>query len=172
MPSGNGDSGDSFENVLRRIQRRVLEFTPTSPARTAGIVTLVLFGVFCVWTAFYQVPSDSVAVVQRFGKYLVEVPPGLHAKLPLGFDVATIVPVKRQLKQEFGFNTPGASDPYQSSNGGKRDEKRETEGGEQQGHLGAVGLDRPLVEDGVLQGEGGQQRAGEQQLVHREEEDA
>jgi hypothetical protein len=28
---------------------------------------------------------------------------GLHVKLPLGFDAATIVPVKRQLKQEFGF---------------------------------------------------------------------
>ncbi len=59
-------------------------------------------------------PSDSVAVVQRFGKYLKDVPPGLHFKLPLGIDVATIVPVKRQLKQEFGFATPGATDPYQS----------------------------------------------------------
>jgi len=37
------------------------------------------------------VPSDSVAVVQRFGKYLAEVPPGLHFKLPLGIDAATIV---------------------------------------------------------------------------------
>ncbi len=37
--------------------------------------------------------------------------------------MATIVPVKRQLKQEFGFTTPGASDPYQ----GPRDGKRETE---------------------------------------------
>src|SRR5690606_5506450 len=35
-------------------------------------------------------------------------------KLPLGIDVATIVPFKRQLKQEFGFITPGATDPYQS----------------------------------------------------------
>jgi membrane protease subunit HflK len=69
------------------------------------------------------VPSDSVAVVQRFGKYLEDVPPGLHFKLPLGIDVATIVPVKRQLKQEFGFTTPSATDPYQSP----RDGKRETE---------------------------------------------
>jgi membrane protease subunit HflK len=71
------------------------------------------------------VPSDSVAVVQRFGKYLKDVPPGLHFKLPLGIDVATIVPVKRQLKQEFGFTTPGASDPYQSPR--PNDEKRETQ---------------------------------------------
>ena len=70
-------------------------------------------------------PSDSVAVVQRFGKYLKDVPPGLHFKIPLGVDVATIVPVKRQLKQEFGFATPGAKDPFQSPL--PRDEQRETQ---------------------------------------------
>ena len=77
-----------------------------------------------LWTAYYTVPSDSVAVVQRFGKYLNQVPPGLHFKWPLGIDMATIVPVKRQLKQEFGFATPGATDPYQTP---ARDAKRETQ---------------------------------------------
>ena len=86
------------------------------------LAALVLVGLG-LWTAYYTVPSDSVAVVQRFGKYLKDVPPGLHFKLPLGIDAATIVPVKRQLKQEFGFTTPGATDPFQSP----RDGKRETE---------------------------------------------
>lgn len=76
-----------------------------------------------LWSAYYTVPSDSVAVVQRFGMYLKEVPPGLHFKLPLGIDKTTIVPVKRQLKQEFGFATPGAHDAYQ----GTRDGARETQ---------------------------------------------
>ena len=35
---------------------------------------MLIFGVILtaltVWSAFYTVPSDSVAVVQRFGKYL------------------------------------------------------------------------------------------------------
>jgi membrane protease subunit HflK len=62
-------------------------------------------------------------VVQRFGKYLKEVPPGLNFKLPLGIDTATIVPVKRQLKQEFGFATPNSTDPYQSP----QDSSRETQ---------------------------------------------
>ncbi len=79
------------------------------------------------WTAYYTVPSDSVAVVQRFGKYVEDVQPGLHFKLPLGIDTATIVPVKRQLKQEFGFTTPGATDPYQSPSGGERETRLETE---------------------------------------------
>ena len=93
-------------------------------SRIAMLVVFVLAG-FGLWTAYYTVPSDSVAVVQRFGKYIYEVPPGLHFKLPLGMDIATIVPVKRQLKQEFGFATPGARDPYQSPR--VRDQRRETQ---------------------------------------------
>ena len=88
------------------------------PAIVLAVIAVVGLG---AWTAYYTVPSDSVAVVQRFGKYLKDVPPGLHFKLPLGVDVATIVPVKRQLKQEFGFATSGATDPYQISRDGKRE---------------------------------------------------
>ena len=68
-----------------------------------------------------------MAVIQRFGKHLNEVPPGLHFKLPLGIDTATIVPVKRQLKQEFGFTTPGARDRYQTARNGSSETKLETE---------------------------------------------
>ena len=85
-----------------------------------SIVILLLIGMG-LWTSYYTVPSDSVAVVQRFGQYLKEVQPGLHFKLPLGIDLASIVPVKRQLKQEFGFSTPGASDPYQSPREGHKE---------------------------------------------------
>jgi membrane protease subunit HflK len=72
-------------------------------------------------------PRQSVAVAQRFGKYLKEVPPGLHFKLPLSIDTAMIVAVKRQLKHKFGLTTPGASYPYQGARGGGRETKRETE---------------------------------------------
>lgn len=81
-------------------------------------IFILIFVVLGVWSSYYTVSSDSVAVVQRFGKYLKEVPPGLHFKLPLGIDTATIVPVKRQLKQEFGFATQGARDPYQGARNG------------------------------------------------------
>ena len=88
------------------------------------LLVLVLLGL-AGWSAYYTVPSDSVAVVQRFGHYLGEVPPGLHFKFPFGIDIVTIVPVKRQLKQEFGFTTPGATDRYQSPR--PQDQKRETQ---------------------------------------------
>ncbi len=95
------------------------------PRRAIVLAGIALAGLVGLWTAFFTVPSDSVAVIQRFGKYLKDVPPGLHLKLPLGIDTATIVPVKRQLKQEFGFTTPGATDPYQGSHA--RDGKQETQ---------------------------------------------
>lgn len=93
----------------------------SSGSSPAGILTVVglVFVAITLWSAYYTVPSDSVAVVQRFGLYLKEVPPGLHFKLPLGVDKTTIVPVKRQLKQEFGFSTPGAQDIYQGFRNGK-----------------------------------------------------
>jgi membrane protease subunit HflK len=78
------------------------------------LIAIVIIALLGAWTAYYTVASDSVAVIQRFGKYLKTVPPGLHFKLPMGIDSATTLPVKRQLKQEFGFSTPGATNPQQS----------------------------------------------------------
>ena len=121
-PRGAGSAPD-LEDLL---QQGVARLRLMMPGGRAGgvfvLAALVLVGL-SLWTAYYTVPSDSVAVVQRFGKYLKDVPPGLHFKLPLGIDSATIVPVKRQLKQEFGFTTPGSADPFQSP----RDGRRETE---------------------------------------------
>lgn len=126
-PWGGGTlPGADLEELIRQGQNRIKRAMPGGgPRGILGFVAIALIGLAALgaWTAFYTVPSDSVAVVQRFGKYLMEVPPGLHFKLPLGVDMATIVPVKRQLKQEFGFSTPGARDPYQVS----RDGTRETE---------------------------------------------
>lgn len=122
-PRGVGPAPPDLEALFRRAMARLRQMVPGGRAGGAvALAVLVLVGLG-LWTAYYTVPSDSVAVVQRFGKYLEDVPPGLHFKLPLGVDTATIVPVKRQLKQEFGFTTPGATDPFQSP----RDGKRETE---------------------------------------------
>jgi membrane protease subunit HflK len=61
----------------------------------------------------YTVGPESVGVVQRFGKFIGTVGPGLRFKLPFGIDTVTILPVKRQLKMEFGFGTPGGHNPDQ-----------------------------------------------------------
>jgi modulator of FtsH protease HflK len=75
---------------------------------------LLLAVAFFLWTAYYTVPAEAEGVVTRFGKFSHVVPSGLHFKLPLGIDDATIVPVKRQLKVEFGFATEGSTAPFQS----------------------------------------------------------
>lgn len=113
-----------LDELMRKGKARLKTLMPGggSPRGIVVFILAMLIG-FAAWSAFYTVPSDSVAVVQRFGQYLKEVPPGLHFRIPLGVDSVTIVPVKRQLKQEFGFTTPGAADPHQSP----RDGKRETE---------------------------------------------
>ena len=123
--NGNGrrgaTPGTDIEKMLRQGQDRINNIVPSGGPRGVFMLAVLALVALGAWTAYYTVPSDSVAVVQRFGKYLKEVPPGLHFKLPLGIDAATIVPVKRQLKQEFGFATPGATDPYQSPHDGTQE---------------------------------------------------
>ncbi|WP_075186556.1 FtsH protease activity modulator HflK [Teredinibacter haidensis] len=135
MPSQNDDPGSQWgsrppsppdiEQAIDRLKSLFLGggSGKDSGRSLGGLLTaaILLLIVVSVWSAYYTVPSDSVAVVQRFGMYLKEVPPGLHFRLPLGIDNTTIVPVKRQLKQEFGFVTPGARDPGQGTREGGRE---------------------------------------------------
>jgi len=120
-PGSGGNPVAEFQQLIDQGRAGLKQIMPGGGPR--GVIMVAIFAALLVgaWTAYYTVPSDSVAVVQRFGKYLKEVQPGLHFKFPLGIDLATIVPVKRQLKQEFGFTTPGATDPYQSPVDGKRE---------------------------------------------------
>jgi membrane protease subunit HflK len=110
MPSqgGNGGQGGPWgsrgtppdiEALIRQWQARLKQFLPGGGPSGLIIVAVLAGAGLLAWTAYYTVPSDSVAVVQRFGKYLKDVPAGLHFKLPFGIDATTIVPVKRQLKQ-------------------------------------------------------------------------
>jgi len=85
---------------------------PTPPRFSVRWITtglLALGALFFAWTGFYTVPAESEGVVLRFGRFSHVVPSGLHFKLPLGIDSAEIVPVKRQLKVEFGFATANAA---------------------------------------------------------------
>ena len=86
--------------------------------RLAALGLIVLVGII---TSFYTVPADSQAVVLRFGKPIATNGPGLHFKLPYGIDQTLSVEVTRQLQQEFGFGTPGASNPWQFSSSGEQE---------------------------------------------------
>ena len=74
-------------------------------------VVLLLIGAL---TTYYTVPSDSVGVLMRFGRFSSIQNPGLHFKLPFGVDEVEIVPTQRQLKLEFGFATQDWTNPDQA----------------------------------------------------------
>ncbi len=97
-----------YPNSGRRPPLR-LDVNPTI-ILVALIALALIVGAF---GCFYTVPTNSVAVIQRFGAYSDTANPGLHFKLPFGIDIATIVPVQRQLKLEFGYATRGATNTDQ-----------------------------------------------------------
>ncbi len=89
-----------------------------------AVIRLALLGLLIiigVTTSFYTVSADAQAVILRFGKVHKTSGPGLHTKLPFGIDRAAIVEVRRQLQQEFGFGTPGATNKFQSTNSSEQE---------------------------------------------------
>jgi membrane protease subunit HflK len=60
-----------------------------------------------LWSSIFQVSTEEVGVITRFGKYVRQVEPGLNLKIPFAEDVYK-VPVERQQKLEFGFRTTKA----------------------------------------------------------------
>jgi membrane protease subunit HflK len=94
-----------------------LNFNRPSAAQIASIVIgvlLIFLLIVVLLTSSYTVGAESEGVVLRFGKFFKTVEPGLHFKLPLGIDAVTVLPIRRQLKLEFGFTTAGYTNPIQA----------------------------------------------------------
>jgi membrane protease subunit HflK len=65
-------------------------------------VVLVLLA--ALWSSYYQIEPEEVGLITRFGAYQGTAEPGPHFKLPF-LESVFRVPVKRQLKEEFGFRS-------------------------------------------------------------------
>ncbi len=96
-----------FDLKLPKLDKQALWL----PAVLVPLLILVV-GLF---TAFYTVQAEEAGVVTRFGHLHTITTPGLHGKLPFGIDKVIHVPVLRQMKQEFGFGTRGATNRSQYS---------------------------------------------------------
>lgn len=73
-------------------------------------IRLIIIGFLVVAAAFssvFTVETEEVGVITRFGEYVSEARPGLNFKIPF-IDQVQLVPVQRQLKQEFGYRTTSA----------------------------------------------------------------
>lgn len=94
---------------------RIVGGTPSARPRFALLLLVVpaVFVLGLLTTTWYTVPAEAAGVVLRFGRYTSTAEPGLHFKLPFGIDSVQTVPVRRQLKLEFGFATRGATNEVQ-----------------------------------------------------------
>lgn len=97
-------AANSPENIIERI------------VSSWRVILLVIVGLILLFSGFFQVETEEVGVITRFGKFHRTVNPGLHVKIPLAERVFK-VPVERQQKQEFGFRTssPGVRSEYTKS---------------------------------------------------------
>jgi membrane protease subunit HflK len=68
-------------------------------------IVTVLFLVIIFWSSIFQISTEEVGVITRFGKYVRQVEPGLNIKIPLAEDVYK-VPVERQQKLELVSELP------------------------------------------------------------------
>jgi membrane protease subunit HflK len=75
------------------------------PTRTILVGALVLLGLVFAISSVFTIQPEEVGIVLRFGKYTRTADPGLNFKLPAPMEKVLKVPVQRQLKQEFGFQT-------------------------------------------------------------------
>ncbi len=88
---------------------------PKIKAGPIKIIAVVVILLILLFGSFYQIGTEEMGVILRFGKFVRTSEPGLHFKIPLGIENLTRVPVQRQLKMEFGFRTarPGIRSEYQ-----------------------------------------------------------
>lgn len=84
-------------------------------------IAIVLIAAVLLFTSFYTVDPEEVGVVQRFGEYTRTAESGLNFKIPF-LETVRIVPVERQLKQEFGYRTVSSGVQSQYQKAGYEDE--------------------------------------------------
>jgi membrane protease subunit HflK len=88
-----------FEGANLNIPPQVKNLLGNVKGIAIAVVAFIL-----VFASFYTVEPEEVGVVQRFGEYQRTAEPGLNFKIPF-VETTRIVPVERQLKQEFGYRT-------------------------------------------------------------------
>ncbi len=94
---GGGVRPPQMDEMLNKIKQVKL---PGGP-----IVILAALAIFFAMSAVFTVDTDEVGVIQRFGRFVRTVQPGLNFKWPAGIEKVTKVTVRKVEKEEFGFRT-------------------------------------------------------------------
>ncbi|MFC2167447.1 FtsH protease activity modulator HflK [Acidobacteriota bacterium] len=74
---------------------------------TVKLIVIAIVALVVLAGSFYQISTEEVGIILRFGKYVRTTEPGLHLKIP-GIEELRKVAVERQKKLEFGFRTTSA----------------------------------------------------------------
>lgn len=95
------------------LEEKIVDLSDKKPKfdfnpKLAAVIGVIIFAAIGIWSSWFQVEADSVGMVMRLGKYVRQVGPGLHGKLPYGIEEVRTVPTETQLKEEFGFRTAEA----------------------------------------------------------------
>ncbi len=99
---------------MNNIRQLGAQVSPPPGSWFSMLRALAVFGLLLLAaTSYYTIPADSVGVLLRFGRFAGQVSSGLHFRIPLGVDTVFTLPTQRQLKLEFGFGSPGNSNPDQ-----------------------------------------------------------
>jgi len=93
------ENNNPFEGANLNIPPQIKNLLGNVKGVAIAIVAFIL-----VFASFYTVEPEEVGVVQRFGEYQRTAESGLNFKIPF-VETTRIVPVERQLKQEFGYRT-------------------------------------------------------------------
>ncbi len=101
--TGNGGGGSSpqppgIDDVIDKLKK--FKFGP-------AWILIVFVGILAVLgsTMVYTVETNEVGMIQRFGKFERQTPPGLHFKLPAGIETVTNVKTGRIFTEQFGIET-------------------------------------------------------------------
>lgn len=94
---GSGGMPPGVEEVVQKFKNLKLP--------GGWIILVIIVALYIGSSAFFTVALDEVGIVQRFGRYVRTVEPGLHFKLPRGIEKITKVKVRFVYKEEFGLRT-------------------------------------------------------------------
>jgi modulator of FtsH protease HflK len=84
------------------------------------VIIIVILAIILVWGSVFQVETEEVGVITRFGKFSRITDPGLNSKIPF-IERVYKVPTERQQKLEFGFRTvrAGIQTEYSTTGAGE-----------------------------------------------------
>ena len=78
---------------------------PKISGKTIGMIVAAVVLLAVLFSSVYTVEPEEIGVILTLGRFSRISEPGLHLKAPFGIDRLYKVPVRRQLKEEFGFRT-------------------------------------------------------------------